>query len=92
MPGPKPGSPGAMRIAEAHRGVSNPNSIFSNNPELAKEAGRKGGTAAYRKYGKEYYQKLGRMGGLTVFAERGIGFYSEIGRKGGLARGAKLRK
>jgi hypothetical protein len=47
------------------------------------EAGRRGGAAVGRKYGREHYQIIGRKGGLALKAERGLEYYAEIGRKGG---------
>jgi len=90
-PGPQPGSAGARRIAEAHRG-SHPHDReggFAANPELAREAGRKGGEIVKSRYGPEFYQAIGRKGGETVKRSRGTGFYAEIGRKGGEMRGIR---
>ena len=49
--GPQPGSEGAHRIAEAHRGAKDHDKKggFAANPDLAREAGRKGGVEAHRR-------------------------------------------
>jgi general stress protein YciG len=59
---------------------------------LAKEAGRKGGEAVKRKYGKQFYREIGRKGGDTVKQERGSEFYAEIGRRGGEMRSRRMRE
>jgi len=92
-PGPEPGSPGARRIAAAHRG-SREHDLqggFAANPELAKEAGRKGGEAVKKKYGASFYRQIGKKGGETVKQERGSEFYAEIGRRGGEMRSTRMR-
>lgn len=93
-PGPKPGSPGAQRIAEAHRGsnVHDQQGGFAANPELAKEAGRKGGEAVKKKYGPSFYRQIGKKGGETVKKERGSDFYAEIGRRGGEMRSTRMKQ
>jgi general stress protein YciG len=61
-PGPEPGSPGAKKIAEAHTG-SHPHDReggFAANPELAREAGHKGGEAVKKKYGPSFYRQIGK--------------------------------
>lgn len=90
-PGPQPGSAGARRISEAHRGSHehDKDGGFAANPELAREAGRKGGEIVKQRYGPSFYQEIGRKGGETVKNSRGTGFYAEIGRKGGEMRGAR---
>jgi len=90
-PGPQKGSEGARRIAEAHRGSHEHDKEggFAANPELAREAGRKGGEIVKQRYGPEFYQQIGRKGGETVKKSRGTGFYAEIGRKGGEMRGVR---
>ncbi len=93
-PGPQPGSPGARKIAEAHRG-SHEHDLeggFAANPTLAREAGRKGGEAVKRKYGSQFYKEIGKKGGETVKLERGSEFYAEIGRRGGEMRSARLKE
>ena len=49
--GPQPGSEGAQRIADAHRGPQDHDKKggFASNPDLAKAAGRKGGVEAHRR-------------------------------------------
>ena len=93
-PGPQPGSEGARRIAEAHRGSREHDREggFAANPELAKEAGRKGGEAVKRKYGPQFYREIGRKGGETVKQERGSEFYAEIGRRGGEMRSQRMKE
>ncbi len=93
-PGPQPGSPGARRIAEAHSGSRehDKESGFAANPDLAKEAGRKGGEAVKRKYGAAFYKRIGKKGGDTVKQERGSEFYAEIGRRGGEMRSARMKE
>ncbi len=90
-PGPQPGSEGAKRIAEAHRGSHDHDKEggFAANPELAREAGRKGGEIVKQRYGAQFYQEIGRKGGETVKQSRGPNFYAEIGRKGGEMRGVR---
>ncbi len=93
-PGPEPGSEGARKIAEAHRGSHEHDREggFAANPELAKVAGKKGGEAVKSKYGSSFYREIGKKGGDTVKRERGPGFYAEIGKRGGEQRSAKLKK
>ena len=93
-PGPDPGSPGAKRIAEAHRGSREHDREggFAANPELAREAGRKGGEAVKKKYGPSFYRLIGKKGGETVKQERGSAFYAEIGRRGGEMRSARMKQ
>ena len=62
---------------------------FAANPELAREAGRKGGEIVKQRYGASFYQEIGRKGGETVKRSRGAEFYAEIGRKGGEMRGIR---
>lgn len=93
-PGPEPGSPGARRIAEAHRGSRQHDSQggFAANPELAREAGRKGGEAVKKKYGPAFYRQIGKKGGETVKQSRGSDFYAEIGRRGGQMRSSRMKQ
>jgi uncharacterized protein len=90
-PGPEPGSAGARRIADAHRGSHDHDQQggFAAKPALAREAGRKGGETVKNRYGQGFYQSIGRKGGETVKRERGADFYAEIGRKGGEMRGVR---
>ena len=90
-PGPEPGSDGARRIAEAHRGSHDHDQLggFAAKPDLAREAGRKGGETVKSRYGQKFYQSIGKKGGETVKRERGAEFYAEIGRKGGEMRGQR---
>ena len=90
-PGPAAGSDGARKIAEAHRGSHDHDKEggFAANPELAREAGRKGGETVKNRYGPSFYQSIGKKGGETVKRERGTEFYAEIGRKGGEMRGQR---
>ena len=93
-PGPDPGSEGARKIAQAHRGSHEHDREggFAANPELAKEAGRKGGEAVKKKYGPSFYRQIGKKGGETVKKERGSEFYAEIGRRGGEMRSSRMRQ
>ena len=93
-PGPERGSVGARKIAEAHLGSHEHDRAggFAANPELAKEAGRKGGEAVKKKYGVSFYRQIGKKGGETVKKERGSGFYAEIGRRGGEMRSARMKE
>lgn len=93
-PGPQPGSPGARKIAEAHRGSHEHDREggFASNPKLASEAGRKGGEAVKRKYGSQFYKEIGKKGGETVKLQRGSEFYAEIGRRGGETRSVRLKE
>ena len=90
-PGPVAGSEGARKIAEAHRGSHEHDREggFAANPDLAREAGRKGGETVKSRYGPTFYQSIGKKGGETVKRERGAAFYAEIGRKGGERRGQR---
>jgi len=90
-PGPEPGSDGARRIAEAHKGSHDHdrNGGFASKPGSAQEAGKKGGETVKNLYGHSFYQAIGKKGGETVKRERGADFYAEIGRKGGEMRGAR---
>ena len=90
-PGPTAGSEGAKKIAEAHRGSHDHDKEggFAANPDLAREAGRKGGETVKNRYGPSFYQSIGRKGGETVKRERGTEFYAEIGRLGGEMRGQR---
>src|SRR5580704_3752444 len=90
-PGPEPGSAGAKRIAEAHRGSHehDQHGGFASKPSLAREAGKKGGETVKTRYGHDFYQSIGKKGGETVKRERGADFYAEIGRKGGEMRGVR---
>ena len=90
-PGPTAGSEGAKKIAEAHRGSHEHDKEggFAANPDLAREAGRKGGETVKNRYGPSFYQSIGRKGGETVKRERGTEFYAEIGRRGGEMRGQR---
>jgi len=90
-PGPAAGSDGARKIAEAHRGSHDHDKEggFAANPDLAREAGRKGGETVKSRYGASFYQSIGKKGGETVKRERGTEFYAEIGRRGGEMRGQR---
>ncbi len=90
-PGPTAGSEGARKIADAHRGSHDHDKEggFAANPDLAREAGRKGGETVKSRYGATFYQSIGKKGGETVKRERGTEFYAEIGRKGGEMRGQR---
>jgi uncharacterized protein len=92
-PGPEPGSEGARKIAEAHRGshAHDREGGFAANPELAREAGRKGGQTVKQKYGQSFYRQIGKKGGETVKKERGSDFYAEIGRRGGEMRSSRMK-
>ncbi len=59
-PGPVAGSEGARKIAEAHRGSHDHDKEggFAANPELAREAGRKGGETVKRERGTEFYAEI----------------------------------
>lgn len=60
---------------------------FAKDPELAREAGRKGGERVRELYGEEFYREIGTKGGNQVLRERGSEFFQEIGRKGGTNKG-----
>jgi uncharacterized protein len=47
------------------------------------EAGRRGGQAVKKKYGREHYERIGKMGGQATRNAYGSEFYEEIGQKGG---------
>ncbi len=90
-PGPAAGSEGARKIADAHRGshAHDKEGGFAANPDLAREAGRKGGEMVKARYGPTHYQSIGKLGGETVKRERGTEFYAAIGKKGGEIRGQR---
>lgn len=92
-PGPKPGSEGAQRIAEAHRGSREHDQRcgFAIHPELAKTAGRKGGMKLKEIYGFGHFSAIGRKGGETIKYQRGSRYFASIGRLGGISRAAKFR-
>lgn len=92
-PGPNSGSDGARRIAQAHSGSHDHDRKggFAANPELAREAGRRGGQTVKEKYGDEFYKKIGKRGGDTVKRERGTEFYATIGKIGGDKRSQKMK-
>ena len=92
MPGPKKGSPGAERISETHRGSHEHDKQggFATNPELAHEAGKRGGDVVRAKYGREFYTEIGRRGGETVKKNLGLKHYAEIGKRGGESRAKNL--
>ena len=52
---------------------------------------RKGGLAAARKYGHEFYERIGRKGGETVRAHHAddADYYQELGRRGGQSTHAR---
>jgi general stress protein YciG len=56
---------------------------FAANPELAREAGRKGGLTVREKYGAERYADIGRQGGEAVRDLYGREHFREIGSRGG---------
>lgn len=70
--GPQPGSEGAQRIAEAHRGSKSHDKRggFAANPDLARDAGRKGGVEAHRRgtahrWSTDEAKRAGSKGGTT---------------------------
>ena len=92
--GPLPGSPGARRISEAHKG-SHPHdakSGFAANPELASEAGKRGGEMMKAMHGIEFYRQIGRKGGDRVLELYGYEYYAERGRRGGHARAEAMKR
>ena len=92
-PGPRAGSTGAQRIAQAHKGSHDhdQNGGFASNPSLAKEAGKRGGEVVKSKYGQEFYKEIGKKGGDVVKKTRGSDFYAEIGKRGGESRSARIK-
>lgn len=48
-----------------------------------REAGRRGGAAVRKKYGKEYFQEIGKRGGSQTAQSRPEGHFQEIGKTGG---------
>jgi len=91
-PGPKPGSEGARRIAEAHRGSHDHDKTggFAANPDLAREVGRKGGETVKQRYGPDYYKEIGRKGGEALRDRRNPEYFATLGRKGGRVRAEKI--
>jgi general stress protein YciG len=64
---------------------------FGRNPELAKEAGRKGGEVVKARYGVQHLRDIGERGGNLLYMDRGPSYFSEIGKKGGDARAVAMR-
>jgi len=92
--GPLPGSEGARRISVAHRGGKSHDQRggFAANPELAAEAGRRGGEAVKEKYGPSFYREIGKKGGDRVKELYGSEYYAERGRRGGHARAEAMKR
>ena len=60
---------------------------FTDNPDLAREAGKKGGDLVKERHGREHYERIGRQGGEALRESWGWEFLPEIGRRGGVKRG-----
>lgn len=92
--GAAPGSAGARRIGDAHRGsqTHDQRGGFGADGALARAAGRRGGLACSAKYGRAFYRQIGRVGGEKCARVAGADFYSKIGRRGGLKRAENLRR
>jgi general stress protein YciG len=90
-PGPAPGSEGARRISEAHRGSHEHDKRggFAADRDRAKKAGSRGGATVKERYGAEFYQKIGAKGGQTVREKRGREHFVEIGKIGGSRKGKR---
>lgn len=90
-PGPAPGSEGARRISEAHKGSHDHDKRggFAADRERAKKAGSLGGATVKERYGAEFYQKIGAKGGQTVREKRGREHFVEIGKIGGSRKGKR---
>lgn len=90
-PGPAPGSEGARRIAEAHRGSHEHDKRggFAADPKRAREAGSRGGATVKERYGPEFYQRIGAKGGQTVRDRHGREHFVEIGKIGGSRKGKR---
>ena len=60
-------------------------------PKPGTPQARKGGLAAARKYGHEFYERIGRKGGETVKAHHtdDADYYQELGRRGGQSTHAR---
>jgi general stress protein YciG len=65
---------------------------FATNPELAREAGRKGGEAMKRiAEGTTMFSDRGKVGGEKVKAAYGLDHYKRLGAEGGRKRGELAR-
>jgi general stress protein YciG len=93
-PGPTPGSEGAKRISDAHKGGHDHDKTggFAANPQKAREAGQKGGETLKARSHQGYFSELGRKGGQKVKESRGSEYYANIGRLGGQKRAETRRK
>lgn len=93
-PGPRRGSPGAHKVAEAHRGhhTHDERGGFAANPQLAKDAGHRGGEAVKCKYGVQFYHDIGKKGGGATNEKYGSNFYAEIGHRGRLIHSIRLKE
>lgn len=55
------------------------------NKMTTEEAGRKGGLAVKKKYGKNFYRDIGKLGGVVTKRKYGLAHYEKMGEKGGNA-------
>jgi hypothetical protein len=90
-PGPLPGSEGAKRISEAHRGSHDHDKRggFAADRDRARQAGSRGGATVKERYGPEFYQKIGAKGGQTVRERHGREHFVLIGKIGGSRKGKR---
>ena len=91
--GPEPGSEGAQRISAAHRRTRDHDrgGGFAGNPQLAREAGRKGGNCLKAERGLEHFRDLGRKGGAAVKEKYGRDHFVAMQRLSALSRGRRTR-
>lgn len=87
-PGPKKGSEGALRIANAHSGSKEHDRRggFAANPELARLAGQRGAATLKARRGEAHFQSMGKLGGNAVKTKYGPDYYRAIGQMGGRSR------
>ncbi len=64
---------------------------FSSVDISVKEAGRRGGLANLRKFGREYFVRIGKLGGLRTKALYG-GCFKEWGKLGGRPKKPNLEE
>jgi len=94
MSGPKPGSPGAQKIGEAHRGSHehDKGGGFASAEGFARRAGKRGGAVTASRYGRDHWREMGEVGGATVLEKYGREHYVRIGQLGGRAKANAMRE
>ena len=82
-PGPRPGSPSAMRCGQVNR------QRYDRNFWV--DLGQLGGTVNKMVHGSEGLVRAGRKGGLATLAAYGPEHFAELGRRSAQIRAAKRR-